>query len=957
MHSNSTDGYKQAILKSNYERFYMKITKEMCICISVIFLPGGLLFLADALFGQNILCGYIAAAAYGLVAACWIYYFVSNNKDTANDALLTTPAALAADVNSSVTTSAEHRANSPKTGADELATKAASAAVPKTDAKDGTQDHARQTKALAQHINLAQAKIEPFDLDDFTSKLLHTADGIAALRLFAQDVKDKRALWDSAQLKRGVDHMQNNLSASAQKTVICDETGQETQLLKLSTLSNNSYLKDESPAKSPQKPSCLAWFLVRELMDSGIFSDKLSLTEMRIVRPQPSNFFYIRTSGKNLTTQALRAVEKAEAALNATLILAEHFQGTEFTQEQAHAVLDTYTNSIAHELARIKPMLGKSQGEVPNTEWVVRRSIAYAVEALRLPYRLHVDFRTNVADGNVALEFDVTDAHVFPDYDFVNHLPHKNSISDKKCLASAYTLRLALLLAGVAFASSDRIEHVWIAARKKQNGSTSCLLSVDFDKARFVTIDFDKLCDTNELQDIYHQFVPEMHISDNMLHPIEQTFSLDETRFCPSKRYDVLLNNNTRLSKEQQRVFGCRHASGLAIEENECLEKLAARVAEKLAREETTGTLSCSDKVQIILECAKNEVDPRITEACRRCARKLIAALIPDNTQAITEELIGGDTLNQIAKQAINACNNEAYQQALDLLTPVYADIEKKGSYRDTQTVKWRYFNNYIDRALYNSKYGRIEYERRRKDRELDKDALLPHTHTAREFMQHEQQMWDSHRVSLMLVPDAYYEMLLGLSVCTAALKDYKKAVTYAYKLVNIAPVDGQAHIQLIKCLIACERYDQARNELTDFMHYAYAPESLALAYYHMARLEMIKNHKLSAQACFACAVHFMPRLVTQLRAELGISQSDTTEHPLSAMDTQELISVLKAYNIPLAPTPEITSFVLEGTKASLDAEVFPVARNFATLLGLLSGDDVMVGIIRSIETRPQEGE
>lgn len=935
----------------------MKITKEMCICISVIFLPGGLLFLADALFGQNIVCEYIAALAYGLVAACWIYYFVSNNKDTANDALLTTPAALAADVNSSVTTSAEHMANSPKTGADELATKAASAAALKTDTQDNSQDYARQTKTLAQHINLAQAKIEPFDLDDFTSKLLHTADGIAALRLFAQDVKDKRALWDSAQLKRGVDHMQNNLSTSAQKTVICDETGQETQLLKLSTLSNNSYLKDESPAKSPQKPSCLAWFLVRELMDSGIFSDKLSLTEMRIVRPQPSNFFYIRTSGKNLTTQALRAVEKAEVALNATLILAEHFQDKEFTQEQAHAVLDTYTNSIAHELARIKPMLGKSQGEVPNTEWVVRRSIAYAVEALRLPYRLHVDFRTNVADGNVALEFDVTDAHVFPDYDFVNHLPHKNSISDKKCLASAYTLRLALLLAGVAFASSDRIEHVWIAARKKQNGSTSCLLSVDFDKARFVTIDFDKLCDTNELQDIYHQFVPEMHISDNMLHPIEQTFSLDETRFCPSKRYDVLLNNNTRLSKEQQRVFGCRHASGLAIEENECLEKLAARVAEKLAREETTGTLSCSDKVQIILECAKNEVDPRITEACRRCARKLIAALIPDNTQAITEELIGGDTLNQIAKQAINACNNEAYQQALDLLTPVYADIEKKGSYRDTQTVKWRYFNNYIDRALYNSKYGRIEYERRRKDRELDKDALLPHTHTAREFMQHEQHMWDSHRVSLMLVPDAYYEMLLGLSVCTAALKDYKKAVTYAYKLVNIAPVDGQAHIQLIKCLIACERYDQARNELIDFMHYAYAPESLALAYYHMARLEMIKNHKLSAQACFACAVHFMPRLVTQLRAELGISQSDTTEHPLSAMDTQELISVLKAYNIPLAPTPEITSFVLEGTKASLDAEVFPVARNFATLLGLLSGDDVMVGIIRSIETRPQEGE
>ena len=294
----------------------MRITKEMCICISVIFLPGGLLFLADALFGQNMTCGYIAALGYGLVAACWIYYFASNNKDDAHDTLITTPAATTADVNSAVTTSTEHITNLPKTSTEGLATKAASTAIPNTDVKENSQIQTQQPKQLAQQIDVTEAKIEPFDLDDFTSKLLHTADGIAALRLFAQDVKDKRALWDSSQFKRATDRLQNSLSTSTQKTVICDETGQETQLLKLSTLSNNSYLKDESPAKSPQKPSCLAWFLVRELMDSGIFSDQITLTEMRIVRPQPSNFFYIRTSGKNLTTQALRAVEKAEVALN-----------------------------------------------------------------------------------------------------------------------------------------------------------------------------------------------------------------------------------------------------------------------------------------------------------------------------------------------------------------------------------------------------------------------------------------------------------------------------------------------------------------------------------------------------------------------------------------------------------------------------------------------------------------
>ena len=43
----------------------------------------------------------------------------------------------------------------------------------------------------------------------------------------------------------------------------------------------------------------------------------------------------------------------------------------------------------------------------------------------------------------------------------------------------------------------------------------------------------------------------------------------------------------------------------------------------------------------------------------------------------------------------------------------------------------------------------------------------------------------------------------------------------------------------------------------------------------------------------------------------------------------------------------------MEAAQASCDAEVFPVARNFATLLGVLSGDDVMHDVVNSMELEP----
>lgn len=42
-----------------------------------------------------------------------------------------------------------------------------------------------------------------------------------------------------------------------------------------------------------------------------------------------------------------------------------------------------------------------------------------------------------------------------------------------------------------------------------------------------------------------------------------------------------------------------------------------------------------------------------------------------------------------------------------------------------------------------------------------------------------------------------------------------------------------------------------------------------------------------------------------------------------------------------------------EGLRASLDQEIFPVARDFMSNLGTMSRDDVYFGILRSLEDAP----
>ena len=67
----------------------------------------------------------------------------------------------------------------------------------------------------------------------------------------------------------------------------------------------------------------------------------------------------------------------------------------------------------------------------------------------------------------------------------------------------------------------------------------------------------------------------------------------------------------------------------------------------------------------------------------------------------------------------------------------------------------------------------------------------------------------------------------------------------------------------------------------------------------------------------------------------------------------EEARAALLEADVPLAPTEHVSEIFFEGLRASLDQEIFPVARDFMSNLGTMSRDDVYFGILRSLEDAP----
>ncbi|MBP3885038.1 MAG: tetratricopeptide repeat protein [Olsenella sp.] len=722
-------------------------------------------------------------------------------------------------------------------------------------------------EALSPAGNAEPLPTSQLDYNDISTRLLSSGDPIAELKLFVGDIRTRQA---------------ETLDDSMQDAV--------------------------SPA-----PSQLEIYCARMLEEAGLFDKSVELPRLRVVRPAPSNMLYLQMLDKQTTYLSKVRVIKLEAALNAMRFASTYFDDlSEVTEVQAYKLSQDIMASICAQSPNIGVPLESEEDEDPDGEWAVRRKISSALESLQLPYRLDWSLRANVKDGNVSLKIDLTPAKSFPSSTYVEGIGIvQTSREMRRKAASAYAQRVAILVAAVAFRASEKIKHVWVAGTLDTARRHWCYLSIDFDRWRFSKLD---LAHIDDLPKVMRSFVPTMRLEDGILRPIEQTFSPEEARFCPPERYEAVSLSSRRLADAHAKALGTGHVAGLAIEEADKRGLVATNIMLNLVP--PTEANATERNVRTILALAGDDPDPSVRSAAERTVRRMVEGTIDDDALSIGEEFVSGDTLTRGVRRAKELLSKKDLVAATEALEEVLEPIDGAGLYADSATVEYRFFNNYVDRALYN--------------------RLLAHRER-----------------SLALVPDSYFEGHLLLSTAYMATGRHEKALREAKRLLELAPMDRHANLHTVRCLEVLGRMDEARDLLCNYLSIAHDPNSLGAAYYRMAFFQWEAGNLLAAQACYQCALRFTPGATGVIGLELAtlaLQNPSTIERELSP---DQVVNVLKDAGIPVAPTDEVATTFMECARASLDAEIFPVAQNFAGVLASFTADDVIGGIVRSLEDAP----
>lgn len=778
-----------------------------------------------------------------------------------------------------------------------------------------TQDDSPAETALARRPSGEVAPApELLDMDELAHTLLHAADAIAELKHLVGNIRTKEA------------HATDGEGTAA---------------------------------------DAVSSYLARGLDEAGLFAADADLPDVTVIRPSRSKTFYLRVDEAQVAWPDMVRVLAIEGALNRTLFAWEHLSAE---AEDAEAALDAQAlalkapedeqaddtdsaaipagtadtaipaetealastpddagdtpsagtptiedcyrfnqalvSSIAAQVGT-DPIPHASMSDVMG-EWGVRQSISAGIETFRLPLRLVVNFRVNLMGGDAAIVTKFVPAGAQPASVWSEELgrivPASHQMREME--ATSYALRCVLLLASHAFRCSRRLCHVSVAVVLDTPTRHACLLTGDVARRALRELDLARSFDA---VDTCRQLGLTFKLRDGALTEVEQGFSLDDERFCPSTRYATVDLSSRLLPRFEANLLGATRVSDLAINEN----AHRSEVARELFRELTPST---EKNVREILGLTSRDSDPSVVDAGRRTARALIdGSLSDDDAYGMEDEFVDGDELTRSCQRASQLLERNRAHEAVGVLTDALAPIDALDTYTDTDTVVWREFTSYVARTLYN--------------RLLAKPG-----------------------VTVRLVPDAYFGAQLLMA--TALMLDGKTeaALGFARRAQDLNPLDMSGTLRATRCLEILGRQDEAARELRHYLVYAFDPQGIGTCYYRLAFMEWHLGNLDVADACYQKAVVSRASCSGAAMLELQTMRAMTVT---KGVEPKQVEKVLEEADVPLAPTEKVVGVLVEAAQAATDAEVFPVARSFATLLGALSGDDVMHGVVNSLEREP----
>lgn len=674
----------------------------------------------------------------------------------------------------------------------------------------------------------------------------------------------------------------------------------------------------------PDDEDPLEAYLARSLceLSFGEEGEGAELPAFRVVRPTTSGLLYLRVEEPRVAFGGYLRVVSLEAALNGLVLAEGLLRGSaSYTLEDVYRALQTLDARVAAQatdaprpmLPRLTDVMDSLTRPADDAEWTERMAVSRDIECLRLPWRLTARFRINRAGGEAAVVFDLTPASAMRRSACVRGagiVPATRSM--RRRAASAYALRVALLLAARVLADCPEVGRVWVASSLDTPSRHVCHLSAALAREDLAAVDLARDFDPYVL---CRALGFRMRVRDGVLLPVEQGFSLDDERFCPPGRFDREALAAHGLDEASARAFGAEGVWGLAIEG----DGRRARLADELLRAIPAdgGEPSCEACVRALMGVARADGSAEALDAARRTAARLVEGTLPPDPLAVAEDFAGGEGALADALGRARALAGEGRTaDAARLLAQELALVDEGGTYRDGTGVEWRSFASYADRVLYN--------------------RLL-----AREG------------ATCRMAPAVYLEAHESLASLLLATGDAEGAVSHARRAVALCPTNALVRLLLVRCLEEAGDEAEARDQLWVALGQAHSPQGLGGAYFHAACVMLGEGRLEAARACYQLARSYLPSITQSLAGDFAGLLLLAGLEALEPLGEREAREALEDAGVPLGPAFEVSEALLESTRAAVDGELFPVARELLRNLCALTRDDILYGMLRSLEDEP----
>lgn len=636
------------------------------------------------------------------------------------------------------------------------------------------------------------------------------------------------------------------------------------------------------------------------LVRSGLmgWEDAPKFTASRLRR---NRRWWISADVDGLTEQGYGHLVALEGALNVAADLVER-------DWPAGLAPEVRLSEVFSGLADLEPLGTVSTSQELGTsgekdgEWEARLSLSDFLENLPAPFRVVTAFTMSLDEGLACVDVVVPSpgclALVAPD---------DAALQAEE--ARAYAFRLALLVARGALAASSRIAQVGVNCICRTSSKTLFSLLVGRE-------------DLGALRREARKPQPEPPVgercrmqvrADGWLDPVEPLLARSDARLNQAGRWEAIELVPGEATPAIAAACGAHELRDLGINEN------ALRVTLWNGLLPNLGTTT-QEAVSHLMALKASSDDASVSTACDRVCQALVEGTADvSDRRALASLFVDGSPLSRARQRAHDLLEGDPtpddLAQALSALDAVLVPLAQAGTYADTDTRAFRFFNSAAERVRFNKTQA------------------------------------DGRQV--VLVPDEYCAAHSCAARILTMLERPEEAMVHLDELSRIAPMTPDAALARVRALEAQERIFECVETLCAAIGYAATARDASICLYRLAYMEWRLGRTDLAIACYQRSMQLHGEIAGQAKEELQelLSREDGT----TALEADQVIPVLEAAGIPTWDPDQIRRDMAAAAIACTDAGLFGIARGYLAVALETNRDDALLGVYRSLaEVRPE---